>query len=390
MSIPNPDILRWAREGAGLSLEEAARKLSLKSKGMSGAELLSAYETGTKVPTQKKLMDMAKQYHRPFITFFLPEPPMSASMGEDFRLLPDTQFDEHEGSVKALVRDIYIRQSIVKEALIDGDEDIDIAFVSQGSTDTSIKKACQVAINYFNIDIESYRRSANPHDAFNYLRGCVERKGIYVLLVGDLGSHHSSISTEAFRGFALSDPVAPFVVINQNDSKAAWSFTLLHEVVHIWLGKTGISAQNNEHIVERFCNDVASNLLVTSGEVIKLYDEAMHSDEEFLPALQRLAQDLNISASLVAYRLFRQNMISQAEWVQVRTKLRDLWLKSKAQPKSKTSDAGGDFYNTRRHRAGGALIELVRRSLHDGVITETKAGRVLGVSPGNVAQMVGL
>ncbi|MCG7598419.1 ImmA/IrrE family metallo-endopeptidase [Halomonas sp. McH1-25] len=390
MGKANPDILKWARESAGLSLEQAAKKLSLKSTNMSGVEVLQAFEAGEKSPTHKQLMIMAKQYHRPFITFFLPAPPRSASMGEDFRRLPDAKREEHEGSVNALVRDIYTRQSLVKDALIDSEEDEAVEFVGMGLKMPEIDEACQAIRDYFGIDITEYRKKPNAHEAFNYLRALVEERGIYVLLIGDLGSHHSSISTDAFRGFALSDPIAPFVVINQNDSKPAWCFTLLHEVVHLWLGKTGISAQTHEHQVERYCNDVASHILITLDEIRLLYSDARRSEEPFATVLQREANYFNISASLVAYRLFRANLIDQGKWQQISDELRELWLNSKATRKKENSGPSGNFYNTQRHRAGGALIGLVRRSLHGGVLTETKAGRVLGVSPGNVAEMVGL
>ena len=247
MAKANPEILKWARETAGLSLEEAASKLALGGQRVSGSEMLAAYEAGDRSPTQPQLMKMAKHYHRPFITFFLTTPPRSASLGEDFRRLPVAKRDEHQGSVSALVRDIYLRQSLAKDALIDTEEDVVVDFVGKGQVTSAVDSACRVIRDYFEIDIAEYRRRRDAHEAFNYLREQIEIKGIYVLLIGDLGSHHSSINTEAFRGFALSDPIAPFVVINQNDSKSAWCFTLLHEVVHLWLGKTGISAQTHEH-----------------------------------------------------------------------------------------------------------------------------------------------
>ena len=64
---------------------------------------------------------------------------------------------------------------------------------------------------------------------------------MFVLLKGDLGNYRTAIDVEVFRGFAIADDIAPFVVINDNDSKAAWSFTLLHELTHLLLGQTGIS-----------------------------------------------------------------------------------------------------------------------------------------------------
>ena len=60
-------------------------------------------------------------------------------------------------------------------------------------------------------------------------------------LAGDLGSYHTELSADVFRGFAISDKVAPFIVINDKDARAARSFTLVHELAHIWLDESGVS-----------------------------------------------------------------------------------------------------------------------------------------------------
>ena len=49
---------------------------------------------------------------------------------------------------------------------------------------------------------------------------------------------------------------------------------------------------------------------------------------------------------------------------------------------------GPDYYVVRRHRLGGALINFVSRALSDGLITPTKASKVLGVRPRSVAPLI--
>ena len=88
--------------------------------------------------------------------------------------------------------------------------------------------------------------------------------------MGNLGSHHSDIDARVFRGFALADPVAPFVVVNEKDSRTAWSFTLLHELAHLWLGQTGVSGYDGEAEVEKFCDAVAARFLLDPQELLQL------------------------------------------------------------------------------------------------------------------------
>ncbi len=75
----NAEILVWARETAGLSLEEAAATLRLGGSRSTGAQALGEYETGVKSPSRSLLVKMAKRYRRPLLTFYLPQPPASAT-----------------------------------------------------------------------------------------------------------------------------------------------------------------------------------------------------------------------------------------------------------------------------------------------------------------------
>ena len=82
----NPLILQWARESAGLTLEDAAEKVGLKlARGTSGAERLAMLEAGRGEPSRPLLLKMANQYRRPLLTFYLAAPPAKAARGEDFR-----------------------------------------------------------------------------------------------------------------------------------------------------------------------------------------------------------------------------------------------------------------------------------------------------------------
>ncbi|MDH4566152.1 ImmA/IrrE family metallo-endopeptidase [Pseudomonas sp. BN414] len=391
MEQVNPAVIVWARETAGLSPEEAGKALSLGGKRLSGAEALLQYETGAKAPTRPLLLKMAKTYHRPLLTFYLAQPPRIGDRGEDFRTLPEERRVEDKGTLDALVRDLYVRQRLVSEALEDAEEADPRGYVGALSIDLPIESFAQKVVEILGFDLGAFRQKRTIEDSFTYARGLAERAGVFVLLTGNLGSHHSNVSTEVFRGFALSDKIAPFIAINDQDAKSAWTFTLLHEMAHICLGESGISGSYAEQRTEKYCNDIASQILLPKQELANFEPRAKDL-EEFVVLVGDFARQRKISSAMVTYRLWQKGSISKENWQQATERFRELWKADKDQQKLKQKSAGKtgpDYYTVKRHKAGAALVNLVRRGVDEGVLTPTKAGRVLGVSPGNVASMVG-
>src|SRR5687768_5673029 len=119
----NPNILRWAREAAQLTLEEAADKLAITGGGnILAVEKLKAYERGDQQPPRGLILEMAKRYRRPLLTFYLAEPPRKGDRGEDFRTLNRGYRSIEHTLIDALVRNIKSRQATVRSALIDEDD----------------------------------------------------------------------------------------------------------------------------------------------------------------------------------------------------------------------------------------------------------------------------
>src|SRR5262245_38508167 len=94
MPTVKPEILRWARETAGLTVGRAVVALSLKdTKKARAVERLEALEDGAQQPSRALLLKMAQKYRRPLVTFYLDAPPPRGDRGEDFRSLPNKQTD---------------------------------------------------------------------------------------------------------------------------------------------------------------------------------------------------------------------------------------------------------------------------------------------------------
>ncbi|MGD0961451.1 MAG: ImmA/IrrE family metallo-endopeptidase [Methylomonas sp.] len=361
-------------------MSEAAKKLQLShSKDASAEEKLAAYESGEKPPSRLLLVKMSKRYRRPLLTFYLEAP---ADRGEDFRTLPNAIDPSQNAIVDALFRNIKARQEIIRDALISEGDQTPLEFVGSYNLDQGVHGLVNLIKHRVTIDLEEYRSKRTQEDAFRYLRDRVEHLGIFSILAGNLGSHHTNLSTDVFRGFAIADSVAPFVVINDQDAKSAWPVTLLHEVAHIWLGTTGISGSIAERKVERFCDKVASELLVPEEEIEGRfpYDELADFNSA-VRAIDQFASARKVSSRLVSFRLLTQTAISAEMYNALSKHFLVRWREEKERQKqrAKDTDSGPSYYALKHMRVGSALIEASERLMRSGELSTTQAATVLGV-----------
>ena len=387
----NPDLLKWARETSGLSLEDAARKLQIgAARGIEPSNRLMALEEGDDQPTRSLLLRMSKHYRRPLISFYIDNPPLKGDRGEDFRRLPDDYSGEDDARVDALLRDVKTRQSLVRATIEDEDEAVQLPFVGSARIADGSDQVSRQIVDELQFDLDVFRRKPNISEAFSYLRAKTEAVGVFVLIIGDLGSHHTRMGVEIFRGFALADPIAPFIIVNHQDAKAAWSFTLLHELVHLWLGQTGISGAMAESRLEQFCNDVAGRILLGDDELIELNITNQLDFDVALDRISDFAAERNISRAMVAYKLYRLDRISFDHWNALRNEFRRQWFefRDRQRRRSREQAGGPNHYVVKRYRAGPALVEIMSRMLGSGAITTIKAGKVLGVKPSRVYELI--
>jgi len=376
----NPEVFRWARESAGLAPEEAARAIGIVPVS------LAAIEHGEKVPSRTNLANMARVYRRSLLTFYLPAPPPKGDRGEDFRTVVAERAMEAEADVDALVRDLRVRQSLVRTVLEDEEGNQPLDFVGSANMQDGTASLCKLIEQQLGLTRAEYRAQKNAEAAFALLRERAEQAGIFVLLAGNLGSHHSAIPVEAFRGFAIADPIAPFIVINDNDAKAAWSFTLLHELAHLWLGATGVSGGGYQgQKIERFCNDVAGEFLLPFFDVEMINMAGLDKNMQ-IALITDYAALWRISRQMVAYSLYKANRITLDTWKELEAAIRELWVAERRHERefARSKNSGPSYYVIRRHRLGHAMLDFAHRAMDAGTLSPVKAARVLGVKPRSV------
>ena len=395
----NPAILVWARESAGLDVKDAAKRLALgASKNESSEQKLLDLERGARLPTRTQLTKIAKTYRRPLLAFYMAAPPRKGPRGEDFRSTGSEVSPRDNALLDALLRDVKARQEMVRDILEDLDEGLPKEFVSSSSLAEGAEIVAQRISTALHLPPRRADWGSTADEFFKQLRTATEALGVFVLLVGDLGSHHSALSEEVFRGFALADAVAPFIVINDHDARTARSFTLIHELAHIYLGQSGVSGapesvrENSERgRIEHFCNDVAGLVLLPNSFTTQRPPELIRGDQKSAERyLEETARRWLVSEPLVAFRLRRLGWISASLYRDLSSLYAARWASYKAGAKAanQLKDGGPSYYTLKQNRLGDSLIDVVRRTLRESRLTHTKAAKVLGVSPSSVEPLL--
>lgn len=357
-----PDLLRWARERSGLASEGLAHRFP---------QLLS-WERGESSPTLRQLEDYAKATHTPIGFLFLAQPPVERVPIPDFRTMSGLRLGRPSPDLLDTVYLCQQRQDWYRDfARSDGQPPLD--FIGSARRRDSIRTAAARMRARVGLDVEERRRFATWEAALRRLIEQTDSLGILVMVSGVVGSNNRrKLDPQEFRGFALSDPLAPLVFVNAADTRSAQMFTLAHELAHLWLGESAVSdAQASdlpEHGVERWCNEVAAEFLVP----LELIDAELDRRAAVSDEMRRLARRFKVSSLVVLRRIHDTGALGkQAFWRAYREELQRLL----AIPRN---GSGGDFYATLGTRAGKRFARALVTSTWEGRTSFTEAFHLLG------------
>lgn len=357
-----PELLRWACERAGFNTVEVAERIPQ----------LAAWERGEAKPTLKQLEHFASTVHAPVGYFFLPAAPVEQIPIPDFR----TVGNEHIGHPSPdLLETIYIcqqRQEWYRDYARSTGETASpfVGSVTLGDDIPAVAGRMREALGF---DVDDRRRMRTWEEALRLFIEQADDSGVMVMVNGVVGSNnHRKLDTEEFRGFALSDGLAPLVFINGSDTKSAQMFTLAHEMAHVWLGETGLSdvepVWSPTNRVEQWCNQVAAEFLVPLAALQREYQEANVLTDE----VARLARCFKVSTLVILRRIHDAGHLTQDElWTAYHAELERLL----AIPRG----AGGNFYLTQAARVSKRFASAVISSVLEGRGSFTESFRMLGI-----------
>jgi Zn-dependent peptidase ImmA (M78 family) len=387
----NHDILAWARREANLSPERAAIKAHIKdlkargsSKALLSIQRLELWEQGIETPTFPQLENLAKAYRRPVLTFFLHERPTKQTRVQDFRTIGSKDIDTREFSPEfsALLRQIEALQVSLKD-LMEKIGQKQSRFVGSGAGKTNSIEVAQIIRNYLGYSLENQYKAGSYDQVFSDVRAKAEEQGVFVILEGNLGSYHTDFEPDVFRGLSISDPLAPLVVINPNDSKAARIFTIVHELCHICKGETGVSNWNSLDVSlkettfknEVFCDQVAAEFLIPKEELEKDW-KTQTSIHSFETAIEHISKHYWVSKIVVARRLYDFGKIEKDYYWKFYEKCLTEW-KALANKKKTTPKIPAKIKI--KNKFGIGVLGKVIGATRQGKISEIEASRMLNI-----------
>lgn len=363
-----PQVLRWARERAGLTEEVLARKVGTKPE-----RVLEWEQTGQLQFTQAQ--KLAKATYTPFGYLYLPSPPEDRLPVPDFRTVGGIGVMRPSPNLIDVLDDALQRQDWFRDYLMTYGEQ-PLPYVGSLSITMPVAEAAERVRQVLAFDVAARAEARTWEEALTLQIEHIESCGILVMRSGIVRNNtHRPLLVEEFRGFALSDPFAPLIFLNGRDSLAAQMFTLAHELVHVWAGVSGVSNLANtysgDRAEERFCNQVAAELLVPEAELRRQWPEASGQAQP----VAWLLRQFKVSSLVLLRRLNDLGLIDRDSFQRLYREEEERFRQIAA-----ARAPGGDFYRTQRTRSGRRFAQALIESTLEGRTSYRDALRLLGVT----------
>lgn len=360
-----PDLLHWAVERAGWDEDTVERR----------APRMDEWVAGTRRPTLKQLEKFASDTHTPFGLLFLPRPPIEDVPIPDMRTLGNAMVPRPSADLLDTIYQCQVRQDWYRSYAQEGGM-VGPDFVGSATSETPSALVAEQMRELLGFDLTERGMFASWEDALRRLVDRIESLGVLVMINGVVGTNtHRKLNPEEFRGFAMADPLAPLIFVNGADTKAAQIFTLIHELGHIWLGRSALSdaamiAQDGIGD-ELWCNQVAAEVLVPMDTLRVDYSGDISPEE-----LERLARTFRVSTLVVLKRIFDVGFLP---WEDYRERYEDERERVIGILAARRGEGGGgNYYYTQPIRLSRQFAQSVIASALEGSTAYRDAYRLLG------------
>lgn len=365
-----PSVLVWARERAGLSLEDAAERF----------KRLSDWESGEASPTYPQLEQLSDAFKVPIAVFFFPEPPDVPSVNETFRTLPDAELARLPSRMRLLMRKAKAMQLDLAELTQNRNPaDRLITRELEFNANVDIAEMATTVRDYMGVSIDQQMDWKDTETALKEWRSALLKVGVFVF--------KDAFRQDSFSGFCLFDDEFPIIYVNNSSTKTRQIFTYFHELAHLIFHTSGIDKVRDTYIdrltgdskqVEILCNSFASRFLMPD-EAFQRAAEGMEANED---AAETIASQFKVSREVVFRRFLDEGRIAEQQYLEASER----WSAQRAEGGGGPG-SGGDYYWTKLAYLGRDYVALALSQFHQNRINESQLAEYLDTKPKNVSTL---
>ena len=330
-SAINSEVLIWARERAGLTVEDVAACFK------KDPTEIEDWESGRRYPTFAQLEKLSRTHYKvPLAVFFFPSPPVVEDPASSFRLLPEVEIEKFIPDTRFVMRKVRALQLSLYEMNEGKNPAEDPIFRSHvASPSVSMRAFSQKARERLGVSLEEQMSWIDAEHGFKEWREAIESAGILVF--------KSPFKQRDVSGFCLWDEEFPVICVSNSTTHTRQIFTLFHELAHLLFGISGLTQRDDSYItdldpedqkIETACNRFAGELLVPTSDFRKR--TSMLSFNE--AAIADLADQYNVSREVIARKLFNSEKISRSRYERIRENLLKDYLRNYDEK------GGGNYY----------------------------------------------
>ena len=334
---------------------------------------LNAWKTGEKQPTLKQLEAMSRKTRIPFGYFLLQTPPDEDIALDEYRTVGSKKSQKPSRELIDILDQMTAIQDWMREELKREQSDA-TSFVGSCSLHDSTGEIARRIRDDLALKTNWYRGGKNAEDNFNRLRSTLAQHGLLIFTGGKIGANtHRPLDVKEFRAFTLIDTHAPLIFINTTDTANGRLFSLLHETVHVWLGKNSLFnnpewSDERVSLLEQKCNAVAAELLVPAADFSEVWDSSIPVED----MIGQAARHFRCSEAVILRRAYTTKKIPRNLYTRMLAFQKEQWEQTKAHKKK----SGGDFYKTLLSNLDHRFLAALERSVIQGNTQDTDAYRL--------------
>jgi len=330
--------------------------------------------SGKKVPTFKQLEQFSNATKIPFGYFFLNTPPVEQMGLLEYRTVESIEIKQPSRNLIDTVHEMEDIQEWMRDYVKNSDLS-ELDYIGVYKDTDGVTKIVDGIMNKLSLTKEWFLESSSSWDSFKILRERLEKIGTIVMMNGIVGNNtHRSLNLNEFRAFTLIDNYAPLIFINANDSSNGRLFSLVHEMIHIWLGKNSFynDYQRNTNGISKLeiiCNAVAAELLVPFDLFNIKWHE--HRNDIIKEKVRDIAGYFRTGTTVIARRALDQGLINKQTYNEIAEEAINKYKEQK-----NDQGSGGNYYNTLKTRIDNRLLHALSMSIYEGKTAFTEAFRL--------------